>query len=188
MVCCSRPSELLGLLTLAGLLAACEQHALGRGGPKPNAGSPGAYDAGDDTCPATCSTPPGNIVPWGAANSDERLRAGIVGVWQICFGAYSIFHWAPSDTIGVEFAPAAPIDAAWPEANMFFLIAGPSGPVRGAGFEYEQTYVLSGAYLYCHDSYNSGDGWRIKYSPCPREWQIEYDYTGPLEKATLVPF
>jgi len=189
MSCCSRHSELLGLVMLAGWLAACEQHAFGRGGPKPNAGSPGAYDAGDDTCPATCSTPPGTILLYeGNDDSDERLRAGLVGAWQICFGAYSVFLWAPSDTIGVEFAPAPVVDAAWPEANMFFLTAGPSGPVRGAGFEYEQTYVLSGGVLYCHDSYNSGNGWEIKYSPCPREWQIEYSYSGPVRKATLVPF
>ena len=189
MLQCSYRSELLGILAVAGLLAACEQHALGRGSPKPNAGSPGAYDGGDDTCSATCSTPPGTVLLYeGNADSDAKLRAGIIGVWQICFGAYSVFHWAPADTIGVEFAPPSPNDATWPEGNMFFLTAGPSGPVRGGGFEYEQTYLLDRGVLYCHSSYNSGDGWDIKYSPCPREWQIDYSYSGPEQKATLVPF
>jgi hypothetical protein len=189
MLHCSLRSELPGLVALSGLLAGCEHPGLGIRAANQTGGTPGVYDAPDGTCSATCSTPPGPILLYeDFAQSDALLRAGLVGVWQICNGAYSVFHDVPSDTIGVEFAPPPDADASFPEGNLFFLTRGPAGPVRGVGFEYQQTYVVSEGVLYCHMSYNAGDGWEIKYSPCPREWQIEYSYSGPIRQATLVPF
>jgi hypothetical protein len=104
--------------------------------------------------------------------SDADLWADIIGVWQICSGRYSIFNGAPSDTIGVEFAAPSPASDSEPVGNLFFLTRGSSGPVRGAGFEYQQLYDVRQGVLYCHPSYNSGYDLSLKYSPCPREWEM----------------
>jgi hypothetical protein len=176
--------KLLGMLTLASLLAACEHPALSRRYPYQTGGSTGVYDAGDSACSATCKTPPGTVQIYP---SDADLWAGIVGVWQICAGAYSIFIDAPSDTIGVEFAPPSTDVASDPVGNLFFLTRGPSGPVRGAGFDYQQLYQVSDGVLYCHGSYNSGYDLGLKYSPCPREWEMA-TWGNPNTAGTLVPF
>ena len=187
-------SELRWMLALAGLLTACEHQGLNRGSPKTNGGNPGVYDAGDGACSATCSTPPGTIQLYeGNAASNDELWAGLIGVWQICSRAYEVFLAAPSDTIGVEFAPPSTEDASVPQGNLFFLTRGPSGPVRGGGFDYQQTYEVDRGVLYCHTSYSSGLGFSIKYSPCPREWQVDatnatYLSAGSRRRATLVPF
>jgi hypothetical protein len=157
-------------LMLAGLLAACEHQA----SPKPNGVSPGVYPPGEDTCPATCATPVGTLqVP----ASDADIWAALVGVWQICSGVHSIFLSSPADTIGVEFAPAhtdLPYDAAPALGNLFFLTNGPSGPVRGGGFDYQQSYAVErGTVLYRKYPNYSADGFGAVYSPCPRQLKLE---------------
>jgi hypothetical protein len=166
--------RLLGSIAIAGLvasvLAGCEHHALGRRYPyQTGSGTPGVYDAGDSACAATCKTPLGTFLDQPA---DADLWAGIVGVWRICSGNPAIFVEAPGDAIGVEFAPPLTDGASPLEGNLFFLTSGPSGPVRGAGFEYQQIYQISDGVLYCHASFNSGYDFQIHYSPCPRQWQI----------------
>lgn len=176
--------KLLGMLALASLLAACEHPALSRRYPNQTGGNTRVYDAGDPACSARCTTPPGTIQIYP---SDADLWAGIVGVWQICAGASSIFVDAPSDSIGVEFAPPSTELGSDPAGNLFFLTGGPTGPVRGAGFEYQQIYDISNGVLYCHGSYNSVYSVGLKYSPCPREWEMAT--WGVMEHAgTLVPF
>jgi hypothetical protein len=172
------------MLTLASLLSACEQPALSRRYPNQTGGSVGIYDAGDSSCAATCKTPPGTIA---SHPSDAELWAGIVGVWRICSGNPSIFVEAPSDAIGVEFAVPTSDDASEPVGNLFFVVSGSTGPVRGAGFEYQQTYQISDGVLYCHSSYNSGYSFGIDYSPCPREWLLAL-WGNPNSASTLASF
>ena len=187
------------MLALAGLLAACDHRAPASHYPNQNGGSPGVYDAGESgACSATCSTAPGTILPpdpyLGSAAVDAALWAGLVGVWQICDGGDSAFQgepaMAPADTIGIEFGPPIPSDtdpSGWAKGNLFFLTRGPSGPVRGAGFEYQQTYMITGAWIYCFPVTNAHYTFGFKYSPCPREWELAPwgDYG---RRATLVPF
>ena len=173
--------KLPGMLTLASSMAACAHHAAS---PKPNGGSPGVYQAGDDTCPATCSTAAGTVQFFA---SDADTWAALLGVWQICSDAHSIYAGAPADTVGVEFAPPhtdLPYDAAAILGNLYFLTNGPSGPVRGGGFDYQQTYDVDRGTVYCHQFYNSFYSLRLTYSPCPREWKLE----GDDHVAVLVPF
>ena len=49
--------------------------------------------------------------------------------------------------IGVEYGPASAeptANGSTVGGNMYYLVAGPNGPVRGTGFDYQLTYDLSG--------------------------------------------
>jgi hypothetical protein len=72
---------------------------------------------------------------------------------------------------------------------MYYLVQGPSGPVRGAGFDYQLTYDVSpegpGFFqLNMHPAPNSGFGGSFRYSPCPTEFEI----LGMFGKVILVRF
>jgi hypothetical protein len=124
-------------------------------------------------CAATCETPAG---PATTLSSNGAM----VGRWEICS---SRDDWAkvgaPVDTIGVEYTP---------DGHMYYLIAGPAGPVRGVGFAYQLTYdVLSTGQLNMHPAPNAGFFGTVSVSPCPRELHIApfaYDTPGTM----LVPF
>jgi hypothetical protein len=92
--------RLLCTLTLAGLLASCDHHALSRRYPYQTGSSTAVYDAGDPACSATCKTPLGTIE---SRPSDAELWAGIVGVWQICSGNVEdwrvVYTIEPPDTV-----------------------------------------------------------------------------------------
>jgi hypothetical protein len=168
------------LLAFLGLLGACEHHAPLR----PSGGNPGVYVAPDGTCPATCSTPSGSSQSFA---SDADGWAALLGAWRMCAGAHSLFADAPADTIGVEFAPPHTdlgYDAAAVRGNLYFLTQGPSGPVRGGGFDYQQTYTYGDGVLFCQPYYNSIYSFNPKYSPCPRAWQLQ----NGGRVALLVPF
>jgi hypothetical protein len=170
--------KLLCIVALGGLLVACEHEASQR----PAGTSPGSYAAAEGTCPANCSAPA--ATPQSFA-SDGEAGAALVGVWRICADAASLFFRAPADTIGVEFAPSQAewtYDAASGIGNLYFLTQGPSGPLRGVGFEYQQTYEIRDGELLCH-GYPGSSFWAA-YSPCPQQWQL--DSGG--ETALLVPF
>ena len=89
---------------------------------------------------------------------------------------------APSDVIGVEFGPAstAPTDGgSTVGGDMYYLVAGPSGPQRGSGFAYQLKYDISpegpaAFQLNMHPAPNSGFGGAFRYSPCPREFEVEW--------------
>ena len=183
-------------LALAALLSACDHAAPAPRYPNQNGGSPGVYDTGQDpACAATCATAPGPILPYGHGSAgDAELWAGLVGVWQICDGGGAAFQGppadAPADTIGVEFAPPVTSDsdpAGVTKGNLFFLTRGPSGPVRGAGFEYQQVYTIYGGVLKCFATSSATYDFGIKYSPCPREWELA-PWSDSHRRATLVPF
>jgi hypothetical protein len=124
-------------------------------------------------CAATCDTPMGSAV---SISSNDFLA----GRWRICAG---LDQWtklgAPADTIGVEYTP---------DGHMYYLVNGPTGPVRGAGFAYQLTYdVLPTGQLNMHPAPNAGFFGTASVSPCPRVLAIApfaYDAMG----TTLVPF
>ena len=72
-------------------------------------------------------------------------------------------------------------DAGEKVGNMYFLTKGPSGPVRGAGFDYQQICQVEYGQIYCSSA--SVD---TAYSPCPREWKL-YNLDSQVV-ALLVPF
>ncbi len=142
-------------------------------------------DGGESTCRATCSTPAGTVQ--NTFSSQEEVYSIFVGQWQLCPGGSAVFPGIPSDVIGIEYD--APPDMS-SNGNMYYLVQGSSGPVRGVGFDYQLTYNLypEGGSAYQLDMYQSGGfgtmEWR--YSPCPKELQIPQMYGSA--KALLIPF
>jgi hypothetical protein len=112
-------------------------------------------------CAATCGTPAGPV----AALSDNEAYTSLAGRWQICSGRdLWAMVGAPSDTIGIEYTA---------DQNMYYLVDGPDGPTRGAGFAYQLTYdVLPSGQFDMHPEPNAGFFGFLSYSPCPREIQI----------------
>ena len=170
--------KFLCMVALAGLVGACDHEAPGR----LTGTNPGSYDAGLGTCPATCSTPAATSPSLGYTWTD------LIGVWRICENATSVFEGAPADTIGVEFAPphtGRTYDAGL-AGSLYFLTQGQSGPLRGGGFEYQQTYEIEDdGGLVLHQYYNDRRWFSAaSYSACPRQWQLE----SAANVARLVPF
>jgi hypothetical protein len=130
--------------------------------------------------PATCSTAPGLVEPFSTI---DRVYAWVGGKWLFCTGQ-ATWQTAPSDTIGVEFTPGSSTPTAGGSTaggNMYYLVQGPSGPVRGAGFNYQLTYDVSpegtGYQFNVHPAPNSGFWLRLKYSNCPRELSVMVFYS-----------
>jgi hypothetical protein len=139
--------------------------------------------------PATCSTPPGLVEPFSTI---DRVYSWVSGKWLFCTGRATWQNQAPSDAIGVEFTPGS--SAPTPRGstaggNMYYLVKGPSGPVRGAGFNYQLTYdisPLSSSYQFnVHPAPNSGFWLRFKYSACPRELDVMVFYS--TTDSVLIP-
>ena len=132
-------------------------------------GSPGADDAGVGVCHGTCLTSPGPVQLYPSL---DELAAALVGVWESCTGGHELFGGAPSDTIGVEFGPSSPRDDSVWEGTLYFLRRGPSGPVRGTGQGYQQSYgVVDDMTVSCRSADDRSGSWfELMYSSCPQEW------------------
>jgi hypothetical protein len=160
----------------------------GGGGSVGGAGGSG----GTASCGATCSTPAGTVQ---AFTSIADIYAAMAGTWQICAGAAL---WtsvgAPADVIGIEYGPASTAPTANGSTvggNMYYLVAGPSGPVRGSGFAYQLTYDISpegqsSFQLNMHAAPSSGFAGSVRYSPCPTELQLLFLEAG--DSSVLVHF
>jgi hypothetical protein len=138
--------------------------------------------------PATCSTPPGLVEPFSTI---DRVYAWVAGKWVFCTGQ-ATWQTAPSDAIGVEFTPGSSAPTAGGSTaggNMYYLVQGPSGPVRGAGFNYQLTYDVSPegtSYQFnVHPAPNSGFWLTLKYSACPRELDVIVFYS--TTDSVLIP-
>lgn len=181
------------ILLCGGATTGCEDRrvvdALGNStvtGPGTGAGQTGSGAV--ISCGATCFTPAGTVQP---VDTPEKVYAALQGRWLFCRG------WSgspPPGVIGVEFGPASAAPVAGGSTvggAMYYLVAGPSGPVRGQGADYELTYDVSQETpVYCqlnmHPTPNSGFGGSVRYSPCPTEIQI--DFGGPAtQRPILVP-
>jgi hypothetical protein len=146
--------------------------------------SGGQQDLG--MCGAICGTPAGAVV---TPTSVEDAYAMLEGSWLVC-GKWG--GGSPGDVIGVEFGPAsseATAGGSTVGGLFYLLVLGPSGPQRGSGFAYQANYDLSpegGSYyqLNIHPAPNSGYGGSFRYSPCPRELELQVNYDAPL---VLVP-
>jgi hypothetical protein len=138
---------------------------------------------GGGPCAATCRTPAGTVQP---ATSLQEAYSQVAGRWLVCTGIHDLPD-LPADVIGLEFGPASIGDASCvaitqtgPDCgggNLYYLVNGPSGPVRGSGFAYQLTYNIaysSGSYgLSIHNGPNSGLGATFRYSPCPLELELD---------------
>jgi hypothetical protein len=133
-----------------------------------------AQPSHDAQCRATCETPAGDVHDF---SSLDEIYSVFVGRWQICKGLNESFLDAPADVVGVEYGPVP--DGG--HGRMYYLVQGPSGPVRGAGFDYQLTYDVYcwpsvtgdlGCQLNMHPAPNSGYGASFRYSPCPKELEI----------------
>lgn len=149
----------------------------------------------DGSCCATCETPAGTIEQ---VTSQQQAYGMIEGRWLICADSGDaglsafIMAGAPSDTVGLEFGPATIVDASCGATgtvgcgggNLYYLVNGPNGPVRGTGFAYQGTYNIDTGedafQLNLHDAPNEGYPTHIIYSPCPTELELEF-------LGTLVP-
>jgi len=114
----------------------------------------------------------------------QNAADALAGLWQICAGSGGTFN-APADTIGVEFGTAtSDMDPIYP------TLSGASGPVRGAGSDYQQTYAVlttgpQSFQLTIFPTPNSELNRSFRYSPCPEEFQIQNFDSG--DRAILVP-
>jgi hypothetical protein len=182
------------LILLGGAAAGCEDARVidARGGGSsvsgPGAGGAQTGSGAVTSCGATCFTPAGTVQP---VTTPEEVYAAIQGRWLFCRG------WSgspPPGVVGVEFGPASAAPVAGGSTaggSMYYLVPGPSGPVRGQGPAYELTYDVSQETpIYCqlnmHPTPNSGFAGSVRYSPCPTEVQI--DFGGPSDqRPILVP-
>ena len=150
---------------------------------------------GAPSCSATCGTPAGVETKF---TSTQQIYAAVEGKWQFCADAGV---WgelgAPSDAIGIEFGPgssaAASNGGGWTVGgDAYYLVQGPTGPVRGTGFAYQSTYsvadvtAVNGTFQF---NLYSGPGrftpGHVRYSPCPKELVLGFIGSGsPL----VVPF
>lgn len=137
----------------------------------------------DAGCGATCGTPAGTVQP---LNDLSAVAAAMAGRWQFCG------NWpagAPSDAVGIEFDTASVSEvgadggASAEAGNAYYLVNGPAGPERGAGFAYQLTYDFEqwisgagtvGTQVDVHPTPNSGFGGAIRFSPCPRELELDF--------------
>ncbi len=154
----------------------------------------------DASCWASCCIPAGTLQPLASV---AQFYAAVAGRWEFCSG---LENWqglgAPADAIGAEFAPVLPSDQSCEDAgagdctvgDMYLLVQGPSGPVRGSGFAYQWTYnvsdeIASGRDYFSFTLTNAGGGnWTttLVYSPCPTE--VEVASLGYKGGGTMVPF
>lgn len=121
-----------------------------------------AIESAPRACAATCATPGGPLVTF--ATEDEVL-AEIRGRWLFCSGQETWFKFgAPKDVIGIEYAA---------DRAVTYLVAGPTGPVRGVGAAYQLTStatILPGrsAQLNMYRDLNYGFSGSLRYVRCPR--------------------
>jgi hypothetical protein len=145
----------------------------------------------DASCYASCCTPAGTIEPY---TSVDQLYSSLLGKWQFCTGIEN-WQWlgAPTDAIGVEFAPSStppPTDGGPVSGDMYFLVQGSSGPVRGTSADYQGSYGADRDAWYSIGLYgpNGHNGWSttVLYSPCPTE--LDITSIGYNNGGVLVPF
>jgi hypothetical protein len=155
-----------------------------------DAGSEPTVDASVSSVSAACA-PAGPEQPIVTIADGETA---VAGRWQICTGLSRLQAFAgANDIVGMEFAPATdgggdcqPGDTC-AGGDLYFLVSGSSGPVRGQGFAYQATYALialgSSLQLNLSNSPNGFADTSILYSLSPRE--LDFTSLGLNDGATL---
>jgi hypothetical protein len=114
-------------------------------------------------------------VSFSPSISLQSVYDALSGRWRVCGPLRASFNeGAPVDAIGVEFVR---IDLL---GNMYYLVDGPNGPVRGAGSGYMLTYDVSilspgsppSFQVNIHPTPNSGFGGTVRLQPCPRKLEM----------------
>jgi hypothetical protein len=164
----------------------------GWAGASGSGGAGGSIDASDSgggrvpdpkdggACYAACGTPAGTVATFSSA---QALYAVLVGRWFFCSGedGRKVYGGAPADVVGVEYGPPAE-----KFGDMYYLVWGPNGLERGAGFDYQLTYHISESVggdgtvslqLNNHPLPNSGFWTRFRYSSCPVQFQMKPAYS-----------
>jgi hypothetical protein len=86
--------------------------------------------------------PAGDVLPLDTIDDAYRTMQGR---WQSCDDAWQKNAGAPADVIGVEWGEASRelnSRGTTEGGKMYYLVAGPSGPVRGQGFAYQPTTMV----------------------------------------------
>jgi hypothetical protein len=177
----------------ASALVACTAGRLSVGGTEtPDSGGSAdarLADASGDARRATC----GQANTYQEPTSLAAAYAHIQGSWIMC--ANHLQGPMPPDVVGMEFGPpslGAPscgtTDASGCRGNLYYLVYGPSGPVRGPGFSHWLTYEIAVSFpssfrliLYYGPVTLSFLDYR--YSECPAEIEI----VDGTDVTTLVP-
>jgi hypothetical protein len=115
-----------------------------------------------------------------------QFYAHFVGRWLICgSGQQDAFGARPADVIGVEYTEPRAVDipggGSYLQGDMYYLVEGASGPERGKGFDYQWKYEVEPqdpngppSQVNMHPAPNVTRFAHFLYSPCPRQWQLEY--------------
>ena len=112
----------------------------------------------------------------------------VAGRWLVCGDVRETFNrGAPTDAVGVEFE-VLPNGGS---GKMYYLITGPMGFVRGAGFAYELTYdialVGTSFQISIHPTPNSGFAGSPHYSACPRQLSMFMSTQGSQALLSSIP-
>jgi len=164
-------------------MAACEPAiALGTASPGSGGGTTGATTTSASTGTVTtggvlvsCSTPAGTAQVLGSL---DDVYAMLEGDWWLC---PPTFPAAPSDAIGIRFAPGSSARDGGTEGGLaYFLVQGPTQPEPGAGFAYQLTYdvsILEGSvFQLTFDAVGGSWFGPITYSSSPKELEVDFDF------------
>ena len=130
-------------------------------------GATGGTGGSGGTCRAGCNVPAG---PLRDFSSVDEVYAALAGLWQICPTTGVAFD-APRDAIGVEYVAPKPGGG----GDMFYLVPGPTGPIRGTGFAYQRTYDVSfvaGRFQLNTQRPAVVASATLRYSPCPEQFEV----------------
>lgn len=128
------------------------------------------------SCAATCDTPAGTVAVMASL---AEAKAAVIGRWSFCSGQGM---WttigAPADAVGVQLRA---------DGTGSYLVAGPGRLVAGAGMAYALRYEVVSKGSTPQINLGATAGWPgvFRYSPCPRELEVNVGYGTPT--SVLVP-
>ncbi|HEX8792129.1 MAG TPA: hypothetical protein VF765_14345, partial [Polyangiaceae bacterium] len=133
-------------------------------------------------------------VSLGPLQSAEMCASVVAGRWVACAGVENLhgFGKNPADTVGLEFGPASTtgggcgaINAPCLGGDLYLLVQGPTGLVRGSGPNYQIFYACSSAYLWLFQTPDNGS-WSTAMSASTNPRVLDIQSTGYNNGTTLV--
>jgi hypothetical protein len=153
----------------------------GTGGGGGSGATGGSTGGGPVTCPATCSSTAGSLFYF---SSLVQTNDGLVGRWQICTDPGNAFATKPADAIGVEFVSLTVINDKVSRGDVYYLVKGPGGAIRGVGSSYQVTYSILFDGI-AEIFVNAGSGYFARYSPCPEQIELTTGSGSPTVIAAM---